>query len=121
MSTVEPSDESEADKAASPLDEMLVWLHDKLPLTEKELQGLSIGMQDFQMALKSVQPSAKREGFATVPNTTWDDVGSLKDIREELQMSIVVSNSIRILNINCLGVFSNCKLITKLIILDRLL
>lgn len=86
-----------ADDAVSssitPLDEMLIWLHDKLPLTDKELRGLCITMEDFEIALKSVQPSAKREGFATVPNTTWDDVGSLKDIREELQMSIVVSES----------------------------
>lgn len=37
-----------------------------------------------------VQPSAKREGFATVPDVTWDDIGALKDIREELQMAILV-------------------------------
>ena len=41
------------------------------------------------MALKHVQPSAKREGFATVPNTTWADVGALNDIREELSMAIL--------------------------------
>lgn len=43
-----------------------------------------------QEALKVVQPSAKREGFATVPNVTWDDVGALEAIREELSYAILV-------------------------------
>ncbi len=37
-----------------------------------------------------VQPSSKREGFVTVPDTTWDDVGALEDVREELSMAILV-------------------------------
>ena len=44
---------------------------------------------DFHEAIKFIQPSAKREGFATVPDVTWDDVGALSDIREELTMSIL--------------------------------
>ena len=36
-----------------------------------------------------VQPSAKREGFATVPGVSWKDVGALADIRDELQLSIL--------------------------------
>lgn len=47
-------------------------------------------MVDLLAALKTCQPSAKREGFATVPDVTWDDIGSLKDVREELKMSIMV-------------------------------
>ena len=39
--------------------------------------------------MKIVQPSAKREGFATVPGVSWADVGALADIREELQLSIL--------------------------------
>lgn len=80
------------EKSLTNLEEMILWLHDTLPLSEEELDGLCITMEDFKTALKTVQPSSKREGFATVPNVTWDDVGSLKDIREELQMSIVVSD-----------------------------
>lgn len=44
----------------------------------------------FKKALSSVQPSAKREGFATVPDVTWDDIGALEDVREELTMAIMV-------------------------------
>ncbi|XP_069578679.1 nuclear valosin-containing protein-like isoform X2 [Brachyistius frenatus] len=58
-------------------------------LSEDELAGLSILMSDFQGSLSSVQPSAKREGFATVPDVSWEDVGALQDIREELTMAIL--------------------------------
>ncbi|XP_023023254.2 nuclear valosin-containing protein-like smid [Leptinotarsa decemlineata] len=79
----------ELPKKLSPLEEVLIWLHDQLPLSQQELAGLCITLADFEAALKCVQPSAKREGFATVPDTTWDDIGSLTNIREELQLSIV--------------------------------
>ncbi|BET00046.1 Holliday junction DNA helicase ruvB N-terminus [Nesidiocoris tenuis] len=49
-----------------------------------------VEMVDLLAALKTCQPSAKREGFATVPDVTWDDIGSLKDVREELKMSIMM-------------------------------
>lgn len=42
----------------------------------------------MQDAVEKVQPSAKREGFATIPDVTWDDVGSLCDVREDLEFSI---------------------------------
>ncbi|XP_037544101.1 nuclear valosin-containing protein-like [Nematolebias whitei] len=58
-------------------------------LSEEELVGLSILMSDFQGALSRVQPSAKREGFATVPDVTWENVGALQEIREELTMAIL--------------------------------
>ncbi|KAL9650135.1 hypothetical protein ABK040_011305 [Willaertia magna] len=58
-------------------------------LSEEQLQYLNITMQDFENAIKKVQPSALREGFATIPNVTWDDIGALDEIREELRMSIM--------------------------------
>ncbi|KAF9074945.1 ribosome biogenesis ATPase RIX7 [Rhodocollybia butyracea] len=59
------------------------------PLTEQQLAPLCITASDFTLALKQVQPSSKREGFATVPDVTWTDVGALHGIREELHMAIV--------------------------------
>ncbi|XP_045838486.1 nuclear valosin-containing protein-like isoform X5 [Meles meles] len=71
----------------------LKWLLELLrsqdPLSEEQLQGLCIEWDDFTAALSSVQPSAKREGFVTVPNVTWADIGALEDIREELTMAIL--------------------------------
>ena len=59
------------------------------PLTEQQLQPLYITMEDFLAAITHVQPSSKREGFATVPGATWNDIGALGDIREELTLSVL--------------------------------
>lgn len=59
------------------------------PLTDEQLEPLSITLEDFREALKQVQPSSKREGFTTVPDVTWSNVGALNDIRDELRMAIV--------------------------------
>ncbi|OAD57159.1 Nuclear valosin-containing protein-like [Eufriesea mexicana] len=68
---------------------LLTWLRNDPPLPSERLSNLCIEHSDFETALRIIQPSAKREGFATVPDVTWDDVGSLRDIREELQMAIL--------------------------------
>ena len=54
-----------------------------------DLDVFYIELDDFKHASKRVKPSAQREGFSTVPNTTWLDVGALSSVREELMMSIV--------------------------------
>ncbi|XP_055602198.1 nuclear valosin-containing protein-like [Uranotaenia lowii] len=59
------------------------------PLGDEEMDGICINREDFLESLKSVQPSAKREGFITVPDVTWNDIGSLGDIREELKLAIL--------------------------------
>lgn len=59
------------------------------PLTESQLAPLCITSADFILALKQVQPSSQREGFATVPDVTWADIGALHATREELHMAIV--------------------------------
>lgn len=59
------------------------------PLTEAQLSPLNIQYSDFLQALKYVQPSSMREGFATIPDVSWADIGALYTIREELQMAIV--------------------------------
>uniref|UniRef100_A0A8P0TEF6 Nuclear valosin-containing protein-like n=3 Tax=Canis lupus familiaris TaxID=9615 RepID=A0A8P0TEF6_CANLF len=78
---------------ASETPDELQWLLELLrsqdPLSEEQLQGLCIEWNDFTVALSSVQPSAKREGFVTVPSVTWADIGALEDIREELTMAIL--------------------------------
>lgn len=72
------------------LDHKIKWLeNDVQPMTDDELEKLKIERQDFIEALKHVQPSAKREGFITVPDVTWDDIGSLQDIRNELKLAIL--------------------------------
>ena len=40
-------------------------------------------------ATKLVQPSLRREGFSSVPDVTWDDVGGLDSLRKEFERYIV--------------------------------
>ena len=56
---------------------------------DERLRDICIEEKDFMAALKKVQPTAQREGFTTIPNVSWDDVGALSKIRSELQVSIV--------------------------------
>lgn len=53
----------------------------------------------LQEALQAVQPSAKREGFATVPDVSWEDVGALENIREELSLAIMVCSIVVSVNV----------------------
>ncbi|XP_052897810.1 nuclear valosin-containing protein-like isoform X2 [Anopheles moucheti] len=72
------------------LEQMLqLLLNQQNALPAADLEGLCIERDDFMESLKTVQPSAKREGFITVPDVTWNDIGSLGDIREELKLAIL--------------------------------
>ncbi|KAI9798708.1 MAG: hypothetical protein M1825_005035 [Sarcosagium campestre] len=61
----------------------------RTPLPPEMLATLTLTPADFLSALPKIQPSSKREGFATIPNTTWADIGALHEIREELVMAVV--------------------------------
>lgn len=58
-------------------------------LTSDQLTSLALTNADFTRALSIVQPSSQREGFTTVPDVTWEDLGALQTVREEMRMSIV--------------------------------
>jgi len=58
--------------------------------TDLDLENLYIEQEDFNYALTQIQPTSKREGFTTIPNITWDDIGGLKELREELYYDIVL-------------------------------
>jgi ribosome biogenesis ATPase len=59
------------------------------PLTSEQMEPLHVTMDDFMAAVPHVQPSSKREGFATVPGVTWEEIGALGSIREELALSVL--------------------------------
>lgn len=58
-------------------------------LSPAQLEPLCISQADFISATSKVQPTVKREGFATIPEVSWDDVGALDTLEEELDMAIV--------------------------------
>jgi ribosome biogenesis ATPase len=60
------------------------------PLTPLQLSPLYITSSDFTDALSSIQPSCTREGFSTIPDVSWSDIGALHATREELHMAIVL-------------------------------
>jgi transitional endoplasmic reticulum ATPase len=49
------------------------------------LDSLQVTREDFENALKDVQPSAIREILIEVPNIGWDDVGGLEGVKELLK------------------------------------
>lgn len=61
----------------------------KEPPGDNTINTISLTHTDFLTALPKIQPSSKREGFATIPDTTWADIGALLSIREELLTAIV--------------------------------
>ncbi|CAH0686091.1 unnamed protein product [Spodoptera exigua] len=75
-------------KKVDPIDEVLSLL-EVMPYTREELSGLAIRHEDFVKALKTTKPCAVREGIVTVPDVTWDDVGSLNQVRKELQLAVL--------------------------------
>lgn len=48
-----------------------------------------IEMSDFLTAVKGIQPTAKREGFAVAPDVSWNDVGALSEVRDELLHNVL--------------------------------
>lgn len=48
------------------------------------LEGLKVTKEDFDEALKLVEPSALREVMVEIPNVRWSDIGGLKKVKEEL-------------------------------------
>jgi transitional endoplasmic reticulum ATPase len=57
-------------------------------VSKEILQKIKITSEDFTDALKEVRPSALREVLVQVPNVSWDDVGGLEDLKEELREAI---------------------------------
>jgi transitional endoplasmic reticulum ATPase len=58
----------------------------KIPV--EVLNKIKITHNDFEVALKEVQPSALREVHIQKPNITWDQIGGLNEVKEELAEAI---------------------------------
>ncbi|MEY2927160.1 MAG: hypothetical protein RL367_1637 [Pseudomonadota bacterium] len=52
------------------------------------LETLSVTRDDFQAALKRVQPSAMREVMVQTPDVGWDDIGGLGDAMRKLKEGV---------------------------------
>ena len=52
------------------------------------LNKIIVKMQDFMDVIKEMEPSAMREVFVEVPDVKWDDIGGLKDVKQELMEAV---------------------------------
>ncbi|TLY03243.1 MAG: CDC48 family AAA ATPase [Thaumarchaeota archaeon] len=52
------------------------------------LNKIKVTNNDFQEALRDIQPSAMREVVVQRPNIHWDDIGGLQGVKEELAEAI---------------------------------
>lgn len=72
---------------ATRVDRLIAYLED--PASLVQISNLQITSHDFLTALPQVQPSALREGFATIPTTTFDNIGSLQALITELKETVI--------------------------------
>ena len=61
---------------------------DEDKISSEILQRIQITSEDFRDALKEVRPSALREVQVQIPNVSWDDVGGLDQLKEELREAV---------------------------------
>merc|ERR1711968_155132 len=52
------------------------------------LDALAVTDGHFKMALGNTNPSALRETVVEVPNVSWDDIGGLEPVKQELQETV---------------------------------
>ena len=61
---------------------------DEEKISSEILQKIQITSDDFREALKEVKPSALREVQVQIPDVSWDDVGGLDELKEELKEAV---------------------------------
>jgi transitional endoplasmic reticulum ATPase len=62
--------------------------YDEEKISSEILEKIQITSDDFRDALKEVSPSALREVQVQVPNVSWDDVGGLDELKDELKEAV---------------------------------
>ena len=60
----------------------IIW-GEEIPLDI--INQISVLPEDFDIALTEVKPSALREVFVEIPTVTWDEVGGLDEVKQELK------------------------------------
>ena len=60
----------------------------KHAIPEEVITGLTVKKEDFMNAFREIEPSALREVFVEIPDVSWDDVGGLSAIKEEIREAI---------------------------------
>lgn len=65
-----------------------IKLEENEEISKEVIKDLKVTKDDFDNALKFVQPSALREVAVEVPNTRWEDVGGVEEVKRDLKEAI---------------------------------
>lgn len=57
-------------------------------IPQNVLNALILNQEDFNEALKFVNPSAMKEIFTDIPDVTWDDIGGLTKVKLQIKESV---------------------------------
>jgi len=57
-------------------------------IPKEVLEKLKVTLEDFEFALRNVQPSAMREVLIEIPKVKWADVGGLENVKEALKEAV---------------------------------
>ncbi|MCL5412923.1 MAG: CDC48 family AAA ATPase [Candidatus Marsarchaeota archaeon] len=74
--------------AMSTLRKVLPKIADKQSIPPELLDTLKVSKDNFEDAMRNIQPSALREVFVERPNVHWSDIGALENVKDELKESI---------------------------------
>ncbi|PHU23713.1 Cell division cycle protein 48 -like protein [Capsicum chinense] len=85
-----------ADLAALCTEAALQCIREKMDVIDLEdenidaevLNSMAVTNEHFQTALGASNPSALRETVVEVPNTSWEDIGGLENVKRELQETV---------------------------------
>ncbi|MCP4764466.1 MAG: AAA family ATPase, partial [archaeon] len=58
------------------------------PIPIEVLEKLVVSDDNFQKAISMIEPSAMREIRIDIPDTNWEDIGGLEDVRQELREAV---------------------------------
>ncbi|MDT7915146.1 MAG: CDC48 family AAA ATPase, partial [Candidatus Caldarchaeales archaeon] len=61
---------------------------EKTVIPAEVLEELKVTREDFAQALTYVQPSALREVIMEIPNVTWDMIGGLEEVKQQLKEAV---------------------------------
>ncbi len=63
-------------------------LDEDQPLPSDIIESLEVTGEDFDESLRRAEPSALREVYLEIPKVSWEDVGGLKEVEDELREAV---------------------------------
>jgi len=58
------------------------------PIPVEMLEKMEVLMDDFKNAHRGIEPSAIREFFIEIPKVTWNDIGGLEEVKQNLREAV---------------------------------